>query len=120
MLFRSVIVSGPVVDIVLRRTRQDNCVFLDPRTRLCTVYAQRPLVCRTFICSPATKRAAQLRELVVNQGEDELVRRWLSEQANQRGPRIEDYPPSAFTGKNRYGDVLLKELCSPSLWHRLT
>ncbi|MEW5954052.1 MAG: YkgJ family cysteine cluster protein [Bacillota bacterium] len=124
--FARIVVSGPVVDIVLGRTSQGKCVFLNPRTRLCTVYEHRPLVCRTFICSPATKRATLLRELIVNKGEDELVRRWLAEQEGQgkspggaTRPGIEDYPPSAFIGKNSYGEVLLRDLCSPSLWRRL-
>ena len=30
------------------RTSEDRCVFLDPQTNACTVYAERPTQCRTF------------------------------------------------------------------------
>lgn len=117
-------VAGPVVDIVLRRDSSGNCVMLNPRTKLCRVYQYRPLACCTFICCPTTRRAAQLREVVINKGEDELVRRWIKYlEATGERPEThlcqDDYPPSAFAGKSNYDDVLLGDLCSSSLWSKL-
>lgn len=117
-------IAGPVVDIVLRRNSSGNCGLLNPQTKLCRVYQFRPLACRTFICCPTTRRADQLREVVINKGEDELVRRWI-EGLKAAGERAgnhlspEDYPQSAFAGKSKYDDVLLSELCSPVLWSKL-
>lgn len=117
-------IAGPVVDIVLRRDSSGNCGLLNPQTKLCRVYQSRPLVCSTFICCPTTRRADQLREVVINKGEDELVRRWI-EGLKASGERagshlcLEDYPPSAFAGKSKYDDVLLSGLCSPALWSKL-
>ncbi len=126
----NILVDGPVVDITLRRNEDGSCIFLDRESRLCSVYPARPLVCQTFICCPASRRAARMRDLVVNSGEDELVRRWLlhsgkkgEEPAFHEGyrprVRIEDWRPNAFTGKKHYRRVLLKELCPPDLWRQV-
>ena len=41
-----------------------HCVFFDPQTRLCTIHATRPLICRLFDCDAerAGERAALLRD----------------------------------------------------------
>jgi hypothetical protein len=125
-----IMVDGPVVDITLRRDDDERCAFLNRQSRLCTIYPARPLVCQTFICCPATRRAVRLREWVVNHGEDELVRQWLI-QAAQRGtdpvfhegyrpkPKLGDWKPNAFTGKKHYSRVLLKELLPPGVWKQV-
>ncbi|BAF58735.1 MAG: YkgJ family cysteine cluster protein [Pelotomaculum sp.] len=124
-----ILVDGPAVDITLRRTGR-GCVFLNRQSRLCSVYPARPLVCQTFFCCPVSRRAAGLRQYVVNAGEDELVRQWLL-QAGKRGGapafhegyrpklRLGDWQPNAFTGREHYRQVLLKELCPPRLWQKL-
>lgn len=78
-----VAVRGRVVDISMLR-QEGACCLLDAERRLCRWYGVRPLACQTFICCPHTERALLLREAIINQGEDELVRWWLAE-AVQRG-----------------------------------
>lgn len=125
-----IVIEGPVVDIMLRRGKDDRCIFLDRKQRLCSVYAFRPLVCQAFICSPASKRARRLWEVIVNRGEDELVWKWLSALAESGGkmvydegyhprPRLSDWDPTPFSGRKAYRDVLLREVCPADLWRRL-
>lgn len=119
--------DGPAVDISLYPGGYGPCVFLDEETNLCRVYDHRPLVCQTYICIPSTGRAQQLRQTIVNVGEDELVRLWLLEgelskqplvyhEACEPAASLADYPTSPFTGKHSYTQVLLREICSPALW----
>jgi len=125
-----IMVDGPVVDIMLRRGKDDKCIFLNRDTGLCTIYPFRPMVCQAFICAPATPRAKKLWEAAVNQGEDELVKMWLTEcraegkkpvydQGYQPRPNIRDWAPNAFTGKHAYGQILIKDICTPKLWKQL-
>ncbi|MEW6423252.1 MAG: YkgJ family cysteine cluster protein [Bacillota bacterium] len=122
--YTTVTVQGPVVDIVLKRNEDGRCIFLDRRTKLCRVYSARPFVCQTFICSPAARRALELREALVNKGEDELVRLWLTtgmviHQAHHPRPDPRDWPPTPFAGKTRYGEVLLREVLPGRIWQKL-
>ena len=123
-------VDGPVVDITLRREEDGRCSFLDRNKRLCTIYSARPLVCQTFICCPGTSRAAGVRKWVVNLGEDELVRRWLTlavdrgvkpryHEGHQPNPCLNDWQPNAFTGKKQYHQVLLRDILPPGLWKQV-
>jgi len=125
-----IVVDGPVVDIMLRRGKDNKCIFLNRKDKLCTIYPHRPLVCQAFICAPGTGRAKWLWEVVVNQGEDELVRQWLLQAGKKEGgpvydegyrprPRLADWQPNAFTGKNSYREVLIKDVCPPKLWKLL-
>lgn len=122
--YASVSVDGPVVDIVLKPGGNGRCVFLDRQTKLCRVYDSRPLVCRTYICSPAARRALALRAAVVNKGEDELVRLWFKtgmviHQARNPRPDLRDWPPTPFAGKKSYREVLLREVLPSGLWRRI-
>jgi Fe-S-cluster containining protein len=128
-------VQGPVADITLKRQANGACLFLDPLTFRCKIYAFRPLVCETFICCPSTLRAQQLREAVVNRGEDELIRQWLLA-LSAKGVNIEqnppvdagrklqlslkDWPATPFSGGRNFSEVRLKDLCEPDLWRILT
>jgi len=125
-----IVVDGPAVDITLRREEDGRCTFLDRSKLLCTIYSARPLVCQTFICCPGTSRAAGVRKWVVNLGEDELVRRWLSHAVDrgvkpryhegyQPNLRLNDWQPNAFTDKKSYHQVLLKEILPPGLWKQV-
>ncbi len=125
-----IVANGRAVDIVLRRREDGFCLFLDEKSFLCTVYPVRPLVCQTYICGPLSRRAAKLKELVVNAGEDELVRCWLTEACREGKrpvphagvrprPRLSDWEPNAFTGRKDYRDVLLREICPPAFWREL-
>lgn len=126
---------GPVADITLKRRANGACLFLDPKSSRCKIYAIRPLVCETFICCPSTQRAQQLRETVVNRGEDELIRQWLlaltAEGVNiEKDPPLDagkkvalslkDWPATPFSGCREFSEVRLKDLCEPSLWRFLT
>lgn len=119
-----VAVTGPVVDITLRRLEDGYCIFLDRQTRTCRVYPVRPFVCQTFFCCPATPRALAVREAIVNSGEDELVRRWLKTRRVVHyadRPRVDprDWPRTPFTGKWRYDAVRLRTVLSARLWREL-
>lgn len=127
-------VEGPVVDIVLRRTPEGHCVFLDPGTFRCRIYPLRPLVCQSYFCCSSSRRAMRLREAIVNKGEDELVRQWLLEliqmgidiknepplnEAERAAICLEDWPTTCFADCQDYGQVRIKELCEPDLWKEL-
>lgn len=124
-----VYVEDRVVDITMGLDEEGRCRFLDRETGKCLNYANRPLVCHTFICCPSTGRARQLREEVVNTGEDELVRSWFGvKTANglpvihegiDPAPDIRDYGKTPFNGVDEYNQIKLKDICSPGLWKKL-
>ena len=129
--FCHVYVNGNTVDITLRLGEDGKCLFLNRETRTCSLYYFRPFVCQTYICSPASREALELRKAVVNPGEDELVRQWLNyaqktslslwfDEADDPEVALEDWTSdSPFTGKDSYTQVLLKEVLPPGLWSRL-
>lgn len=122
--YSKVAVTGPVVDISLRRLEDGYCVFLDREARNCRVYPVRPFVCQTFFCCPATPRALALREAIVNKGEDELVRRWIRTRrivhyAERPAVRYRDWPKTPFTDKWDYSTVRLRSVVSRRLWREL-
>lgn len=41
-------VDGYEVEYTMRRREDGACIALDPETRLCTIYENRPIVCRDF------------------------------------------------------------------------
>lgn len=128
--FFHVYVEDRVVDITMGLDESGSCRLLDRTGGICSNYLRRPLVCQTFICCPATAAARQLREEVVNAGEDELVRSWfrgrkkdgrylINEAVN---PRLNpaDYSPTPFYAKTSYKQVKLKDVCSKKLWLHIT
>ncbi|NPV91793.1 MAG: YkgJ family cysteine cluster protein [Firmicutes bacterium] len=126
--YAQVVVNGRTVDITMARDAE-GCAFLDPRMRQCREYDSRPLACQTFICCPLTRRAESLRDILINTGEDELVRWWLSEADGERRPVIHegslaglsgmDVPATPYSGREGYHQVLLKEVCPAELWNEL-
>jgi len=110
-------------DIFLLRSN-DNCFFLDIRG-FCREHQSRPLVCRSHFCLAKSQRAETLRQTIVNQGLDDLIRLLLSEQ--KQGAQIllppavcaDDYPPNAFTHKKTPQEVKLQDLCDAQLWQEL-
>ncbi|MCR4418961.1 MAG: YkgJ family cysteine cluster protein [Clostridia bacterium] len=122
-------VWGRAVDITLRRGEEGECVLLDRQAGLCRRYDLRPLVCRTYLCSPVTRRARRLRETLVNLGQDELVRLLLEcagpegfpiNEADAPDLRPEDWTDkNAFSGKTDYGQVLLREVLPARLWQEV-
>lgn len=128
--FCRVYAHGSTVDITLALAEDGKCPFLDRKTGTCGSYDFRPLVCQAYICCPVSGDALSLRESVVNAGEDEFVRRWLSCASDNDldfwfhegdDPQVnpEDWKPGPFTGKESYAEVLLKDVVSEELWRRL-
>lgn len=120
-----VAVSGRAVDITLSRDYEDKCLFLHKTSGRCQHYQYRPFVCRTYICTPLSPRAARLRKAIVNSGEDELVRLWIDAQnggellfheGEMPDIRASDWPLNSWSGKMEYSQILLAEILSPSLW----
>jgi len=72
---------------------------------------------------------SQLREEVVNIGENELTRLLLAEEAIGAPPLggqklaelidAADYPPNPQSGKTTYQDIIIKETISPELWQQI-
>ena len=128
--FCHVYVSGRSVDITLRLDPEGKCIFLNKAAKTCSIYEHRPFVCQTFICCPASREALELRESLVNSGEDELVRRWINQarefsqellydEADAPDIDFEDWKQGPFTGKGNYREILLKDVLPVSLWNRL-
>jgi len=128
-----IFVYGDIVDIHLRLTESGACPFLNEEKEICRIYPYRPLVCQTFICCPMTKRAEQLREALVNRGEDDLVRWWLK-YAYENGiavwfdegdnPKINlgdfDFESEPFMFISGYSKVKIRDVVSPNLWKLLS
>jgi Fe-S-cluster containining protein len=121
-------VWGRAVDISLRLQEDGYCVFLDRQRARCRIYPWRPLACRTYICAPCSSRVMQVRQLVINRGQDELVRLILEEagvsgfpvnEADDFDVRPEDWRVNGFTGKLDYGEVRLRDLVSARMWRAL-
>jgi len=117
----NIYINGPVIDIVLKTDVEGYCIFLDPKSCLCRIYENRPLICRTYYCSPISRRARILRENIVNTGEDELVRFWLSRhKLLPKGVRLCDWQPTPFLNCSSYNEVPIQKICKPEIWKLLT
>lgn len=119
--FCRIYVKGGTVDISLRLEEDGKCPFLNRQTKTCSVYDFRPFVCQAYICCPASKEALELRQAVVNAGEDELVRLVLNyaaqasmdlwyDEADAPSVNFEDWQPGPFSGKESYEQVMLKDI----------
>lgn len=127
--YNYVYLDGPVVDISLARNKKGNCIFLDENSYRCKIYFNRSLVCQTFICCPVDENSKQLREAIVNMGEDQLVRDWLIshskgemmhiDDANAPEITLADWNNNCFYNKNNYGDILIKDIINEELWKKL-
>jgi len=122
--------QGPAVDISLGRRADGACIFLNTAEKTCARHPLRSLVCQTFICLPHSERAGRFRDILLNTGEDELVREYLIQvkQAGQKlkinagknpTPSLEDYPPTPFSGKTTYHQVKIKSIVPAQLWKEL-
>lgn len=122
-------IEGKSVDISLARDSQGICLFLDQEAGRCRHYEARPLVCRTYICTSFSKNASELRDIIVNGGEDELVRLWLAtdddavntvvHEAFEPDVDPKDWLTSVWTGKEAYAKIKLKDIIDLELWQRL-
>lgn len=111
-----------IVDITLKRTRNNRCVFLN-KDGICSIYKYRPFICQTYICCQTEDAVEELRSQVVNQGMDELIRTSIIAFKNegrdlpvnygkQGSINLEDWHKNCFTGKHNYAEVALKNVLS--------
>ncbi|MDR1194761.1 MAG: YkgJ family cysteine cluster protein [Peptococcaceae bacterium] len=112
--------QGDWIDIQLRRRPDGSCVFLDQAARRCRLHHLRPLVCQSYICLPSSRRAAALRQKLVNEGENELVWLWLLSLPEAAPAALASlYRGGAFEGKSAFSQVSLREAAGPGLWQKL-
>lgn len=117
------------VDICFSRDINNACVLLNKKEKCCTNHPARAFVCRSHFCLPRSEVFDQLREEVVNIGENELTRLLLAEEALGAPPFCktntlgllspEDYPPNPQSGKASYADIIIKETVSDKLWKQI-
>ena len=124
-------------DIYLKRLPGGSCVFLDLDKQCCRAYAQRPLVCQTYVCLPSSPLAEALRGQIVNEGENELARQ-LGEAASALPDVLPDalpdvlpllpeeaaaawreYRSRGFGNKKTFAEVLIREVVRDGLWDKL-
>lgn len=114
-----VIFLGPAVDILLKTTKDGHCLFWEKEKGRCRIYPARPLVCQSFSCSPLSNRAKELREIIINVGEDEAVRLWaqhvFSKKTKRKNTSFDpaNYPPTPFRGALSFKDVKIADVVSP-------
>ena len=119
---------GQAIDLRLPRRPNGACRFLEQEQKFCTRHRQRSFTCRTHCCLPKTERAEALRAILINAGEDALVRRllqmpaeiqpWAERLANCRP---DDYAPNAFCRlpMAEWRQAKLQELLPEAEWARL-
>lgn len=119
---------GQAIDLRLPRRPNGACRFLEQEQKCCTRHRQRSFTCRTHCCLPKTERAEALRAILINAGEDALVRRLLQMPAEIQpwaerlaGCRPEDYAPNAFCRlpMAEWRQAKLQELLPEAEWARL-
>lgn len=72
---------GEAVDLQLARKADGACRWLDEEKKCCSAHKWRTFACRSHCCLVKSDRAEALRAVIINSGEDELVRRLLAELA---------------------------------------
>ena len=112
--FAEIYVEDGICDIAFRRD----------------AWQERAFVCRSHFCLPRSAVFSQLREEIVNMGENELTRLLLAEEANGALPLTPvslkelvdptDYPENPMSGKTSYDQIRLADVLSPALWAELT
>lgn len=111
--------SGRVLDISLGRRADGSCIFLDRENHRCLDHPHRSLVCHSYICLPQTERARNLREELINRGEDALASYLLRSGLADNGGHDGDYPLDACWEGHNFSSVLLREVLSPSVFEAL-
>ncbi|MCL1976093.1 MAG: YkgJ family cysteine cluster protein [Firmicutes bacterium] len=114
-----------IIDIALRRDEQGACLFLDKERKCCRHWQSRPFVCRSHFCLPRSNRLEALRQDIVNNGENELIRVLLCEQADGATPLILpsidiiNYPPDQAYLSQEWQRIKVKSLVSSKFWRKL-
>lgn len=113
--------KGYALDIQLRQGVNGICTFLDGAEQRCTDHSHRSLVCHTYICLPQTGRARELREFLINEGEDALAGALFQMGLCDQWRDLEkDYPVKPQWQHKTYQEILLKDVLSSDLWAKLT
>lgn len=72
---------GEAVDLQIKHKPNGACYLLDEEQKCCSAHLHRTFACRTHCCLPRSERAENLRAVIINSAEDELVRCLLLELA---------------------------------------
>lgn len=111
--------NGKAVDIKLGQRGDDSCIFLDRENQKCSDHIHRSLTCHTYICLPQTPRARDLREELINKGEDALVAALFDLGLLEDDGRSEHYPINEVWQNKTFDEILLKDALSPSVYEAL-
>lgn len=111
--------NGRAVDIKLAQRNDDSCIFLDRENQKCADHIHRSLTCHTYICLPQTSRAREMREELINKGEDALVAALYDLDLLEGKERREHYPVNPLWQNKSFDEILLKDVLSPSVYAAL-
>ena len=109
--------DGRAVDIKLAQREDGSCVFLDREGHRCADHPHRSLVCHTYICLPQTARARDLREELINGGEDALAAALFDLGILTEGEK--DYPADPRWQGKTFDEIRLRDVLSPSVYTAL-
>ena len=105
------------VDIRLKQVDDEACIFLDVAGQKCGNHQRRSLVCHSYICLPQTERARNLREALIDGGENALVGSLLSLSFL---PGVmataEDYPLDMVWEGKDFDQICLKDTLDEALY----
>lgn len=111
--------NGKAVDVKLAQRADDSCVFLDRENHRCGDHPHRSLVCHTYICLPQTPRARDLREALINSGEDALVSALFRLGILDDRERAAAYPGEERWFHKSFDELKLKDVLPPSVYAAL-
>lgn len=111
--------SGVVYDIQLAQRDDGSCIYLDRQNQCCLDHGHRSLVCHTYICLPQTKRARDLREELINNGEDALIGAIFALQLLEDPQGSKNYRVNPLWQGKSFAEIKLKEVLSPSVYEAL-
>lgn len=112
---------GAALDIRLAQGENGICTFLDRDNQRCTDHLHRTMVCHTYICLPQTPRARELREHLINQGEDALAAELLTMGLlPQFKEMAQVYTPNPDWSGKDYHEILIQRAVPGELWAELT
>lgn len=111
--------NGKAVDIKLAQRKDGSCIFLDRENQKCSDHIHRSLTCHTYICLPQTPRAREMREELINKGEDALVAALYDLDLLEGKERGENYPVNSHWQNKSFDEILLRDVLSPSVYAAL-
>lgn len=116
-----VVKEGGCLDIRLRQSATESCLFLDEERQCCRHYQRRGLVCQTYICLPQTARSRALRETLINEGEDALLGHLLARgHLTAHAALAAAYPRRPTWEGKTYDEIRLYDVIPDQLWQQLT